>query len=71
MGIYKIAMDKCDGSPYCPVVRVCEAQAVEPTQVVSEAGLGFSMKYQINRNVCLGCGKCALVCPRQAVYPEG
>lgn len=53
----------CDQSPFCPVKRVCPVQAV--TQDVK-----FLIKADtpvINKDLCIGCGKCVQVCPMKAV----
>lgn len=55
--------NKCDKSPFCPVKRVC------PVQAVSQEKKGFfSMgSAVVDKDKCVGCGKCVEVCPRRAV----
>jgi MinD superfamily P-loop ATPase len=70
MGIYKIDETKCDGSPFCPVARSCEAQAVVAIKGTSGKTFPAPLKYQIRQDACRNCGKCLVVCPRRAVYQE-
>lgn len=55
--------NKCDRSPFCPVKRAC------PVQAVSQEKKGFfSMASAVvDKDKCIGCGKCVQVCPRRAV----
>lgn len=71
MGIYKIDLEKCDGSPFCPVARVCPVQAVLPFKTTTGTRFPASLKYRINQDVCQSCGKCLNACPRRAVYQDG
>ena len=51
----------CDGMPTCAVKFVCPVGAV-----TQKRGL-FGGAASVNREKCIGCGKCAAVCPRHAV----
>ncbi|ADG82043.1 4Fe-4S ferredoxin [Thermincola ferriacetica] len=53
-----IDAEKCDRSPWCPVKRVCPANAVERED--------DNDPYFVNA-YCQGCGKCVQYCPRRAV----
>ncbi|WP_430882941.1 4Fe-4S binding protein [Fusibacter sp. JL216-2] len=57
-----IDVKKCDKSPFCPVKRVCPVKAV--SQKVRLFGSGTPV---IDKDVCIGCGKCVPVCPMKAV----
>ena len=51
----------CDGSPFCPVKRVCPQKAVAAT----DGGSGGIVEVEADK--CTGCGKCVEACPRRAV----
>jgi len=51
----------CDGSPFCPVKRVC------PQKAVAAKGGGFGGVVEVDAEKCTGCGKCVEFCPHRAV----
>lgn len=62
MKIAVIDTNRCDRSPFCPVKRVCPVNAV--TQEVHIFG---SKAPVVDKEKCIGCGKCLNVCPMRAV----
>lgn len=60
---------RCDNSPFCPVVKVCPAKAVE--RVGGTGGFlgifGGGGTVAINADKCTGCGACVPYCPHGAV----
>lgn len=56
--------EACDKSPFCPIKKVCPVDAI--TQEIS--GFMKAASPVINEALCIGCGKCVPVCPRNAVY---
>lgn len=52
-----IDLNRCDASPFCPVVRVCPQSAVK----VVMGG------YAIDQDKCTECGSCVRTCPMGAV----
>lgn len=62
MKIAVINKNKCDKSPFCPVKRVC------PVGAVTQNGGFFKSEVPvIDAEKCIGCNKCVVVCPMQAV----
>jgi ferredoxin len=57
MSVFKIDLNRCDASPFCPVRRVC------PTGAVTEVAGG----YKIDEEACTSCGTCVRACPMGAV----
>lgn len=57
-----INTSKCDRSPFCPVKRVCPVNAV-----TQEGGFMRSAAPVVDKDKCIGCGKCVHVCPMRAV----
>ena len=57
-----IDSNKCDRSPFCPVKRVCPVKAITQKRRFLRAETPV-----IDRNACIGCGKCVSVCPHHAV----
>ncbi|MGE5654097.1 MAG: ATP-binding protein [Bacillota bacterium] len=54
--------ESCDRSPFCPVSRVCPAQAI------TLQGSGFFGKMPtVDQDKCTGCGVCTRYCPHGAV----
>lgn len=55
--------NKCDRSPFCPAKRVC------PVKAITQEKKGFFKMGPsvVNADVCVGCGKCAEVCPAKAI----
>lgn len=53
---------KCDRSPFCPVKRVCPVKAV-----TQEKGFFKASTPVISKELCIGCGKCVVICPMKAV----
>lgn len=62
MKIAVINENACDRSPFCPVKRVCPVKAVSQEVRFFKAGAPV-----INKDLCIGCGKCIQVCPMKAV----
>lgn len=58
-----IDANKCDQSPFCPVVRVCPVNAVEQEKI----GFFRAKTPKIDHDICTGCQKCVSYCPHGAV----
>ncbi|MCY6369078.1 4Fe-4S binding protein [Clostridium ganghwense] len=58
-----IDSNKCDRSPFCPVKRVCPVEAVYQ----EKKGLFSKGPATVDKDKCVGCGKCLKACPRGAV----
>lgn len=58
-----IEQELCDRSPGCPPIKICPVNAIyhEKTNFLS---YGPSI---VNKDVCIGCGKCVNYCPRGAI----
>ncbi|WP_418791174.1 ATP-binding protein [Phosphitispora sp. TUW77] len=53
----------CDHSPFCAAKKVCEFGAItQKTQ-----GLFNAEVPEIDRDTCVGCGKCVDYCPHGAI----
>jgi Fe-S-cluster-containing hydrogenase component 2 len=52
----------CDKSPFCGAKRVCPTGAIS----FEKEGL-FSGKVAIDQEKCIGCSKCVLSCPHNAI----
>lgn len=64
--------ERCDRSPFCPVMRVCPVGAVSMTRTKGASGFGdffglASGEVKIDEEKCTGCGKCVAYCPMRAV----
>ena len=57
-----IDTSRCDRSPFCPVKRICPVNAV-----TQEGGFFRSEAPVVDKEKCIGCGKCVAVCPMRAV----
>lgn len=55
--------NRCDKSPFCPVVRICPVNAVKQERI----GLFKAGVPKVDHDICTGCGKCVNYCPQQAV----
>ena len=59
---------KCDNSPFCPVVKICPAKAVERTGgsggFLGMFGGGGKVVFEAAK--CTGCGLCLQYCPHGA-----
>ncbi|OGO76683.1 MAG: 4Fe-4S ferredoxin [Clostridiales bacterium GWB2_37_7] len=53
---------KCDKAPYCGAKRACPAGAIN---FIKEGILDG--KIQIDKDKCIGCGKCVNACPHSAI----
>jgi len=62
MKVAVLNSNRCDRSPFCPVKRVCPVNAV-----TQEASIFGSKAPVIDKEKCIGCAKCVVVCPMQAV----
>lgn len=58
----KLNEARCDQAPYCGARRVCPVGAIEFTR----EGF-FSGKITINQEKCIGCSKCIMACPHNAI----
>ncbi|SES84300.1 4Fe-4S binding protein [Anaerobranca gottschalkii] len=54
-----IKPSKCDKSPFCPAKRVCPVNAIYFDETINS--------YKVDEEKCIGCGKCAKVCPQRAI----
>lgn len=61
----KLNKDRCDSQPFCAAKRVCPVGAIE----FKKTGI-FSGNILIDEEKCIGCGKCAKVCPHAALSLE-
>ncbi|HOX22526.1 MAG TPA: 4Fe-4S binding protein [Elusimicrobiales bacterium] len=57
--------DKCDGMPTCRVKFGCPVGAVSQARGLL-GGLAF-----VDKEKCLGCGKCVALCPHGALSMMG
>ncbi|MFA9397510.1 MAG: ATP-binding protein [Clostridiaceae bacterium] len=53
----------CDKSPFCVSKRACPVGAI--TQ--GKSGFFSADTPKVDKDKCVGCGKCVSVCPHQAV----
>ena len=58
--LVKIDVHKCPQDHSCPAVRVCPVGALTQDNKYSAP--------IVHEDVCIGCGKCAMVCPKKALY---
>lgn len=58
-----IDANKCDQSPFCPVVRACPVKAVKQKKISFFKG---SIPV-VDHDECIGCSKCISYCPHGAV----
>lgn len=56
-----INISKCPQSHECPSMKLCPVGAIHQE--------GFNAPI-INKEICIGCGKCTRFCPKQALYLE-
>ena len=54
----KIIIENCPQNHSCPAVKVCPVSALDQE--------GFNAP-TINYDKCIGCGKCARFCPKEAL----
>lgn len=54
----KMAAENCPHNHKCPAVKVCPVGALSQN--------GFEVP-QIDYDKCIGCGKCAKLCPKKAL----
>lgn len=66
-----INAEKCDNSPFCPVMRVCPQGAVVKKGAGAIASFFGGGKVEIESEKCTGCGVCVRSCPRGAVIMSG
>ncbi len=53
----------CDHSPFCPAKRVCGLGAITQKKTwFFKAAIP-----EINRDKCVGCGRCVDYCPQRAI----
>lgn len=57
--IAAIHAEKCPQDHACPAVRVCPVGAL--TQKKHEAPT-------VHGDICIGCSRCAMTCPKKALY---
>ncbi|WP_312045333.1 ATP-binding protein [Anaerotignum sp.] len=55
----KINLDRCPQNHRCPSLRACPVGALTQQSPYSAP--------VIDEALCIGCGKCAIVCPRKAL----
>lgn len=60
---------RCDNSPFCPVMKVCPAKALERTGGTPAFFGLFRVggKVSLDPAKCTGCGLCVQYCPHGAV----
>ncbi|WP_304508754.1 ATP-binding protein [Anaerotignum sp.] len=60
--LVKINLNKCPQNHRCPSVWVCPVGALTQENKFSAP--------KIHEDLCIGCGKCARVCPKKALYMD-
>lgn len=58
--IAKILLEQCPKNHRCPSMRACPVGALTQKSSISPP--------QIDTALCIGCGKCAMACPKHALY---
>lgn len=53
---------RCDHSPFCASKRVCPVNAITQKTSLFSAEIPV-----IDKDKCIGCGKCVQVCPHGAI----
>lgn len=56
----KINLDRCPQNHRCPSLRACPVGALTQESPYSAP--------VIHEALCIGCGKCAMVCPKKALF---
>lgn len=67
MKVAKINPEKCDRSPACPAARICPQNAIKPTRGEEQRLPNFFGPYQVNEEICTGCGNCVKICPTNSI----
>ena len=52
---------KCPQNHVCPLIKIC------PLEAISQNGIGLP---EIDSDVCVECGECAVHCGMQAIYAD-
>jgi len=60
-GVLKIKKERCPQNHKCPAVKVCPVGALSQKEFASP---------EIDYDKCIACGKCASVCPMNALVLE-
>lgn len=58
--IAKLNLDRCPQNHKCPSLRVCPVGALTQDTPYSAP--------VIHKELCIGCGRCAMACPRKALF---
>ncbi|MDD4843602.1 MAG: 4Fe-4S binding protein [Anaerotignum sp.] len=56
----KLDLNRCPQNHGCPSIRVCPVGAITQKNRRSAP--------VIDEALCIGCGKCAMFCPRKAIF---
>ncbi len=61
--VARINPNECDRSPFCPAGQACPVGAIN----LEEDVLPWGFKLVVDPEKCTGCGRCARICPHQAI----